>query len=182
MLKHIAVVLVATTLAGLAITAGASAQYHHRVHHARPLPDPVAYMRVLAPKWWGMQACARRYAVVSYSVAAINGMMVGGEADWIGPDGMNVETGNPALFHDCSLVIPANEYSSWNAIYDDWPNFCATFLHEYGHLIGRTHSVDPQSVMCPVGSDATVPAACLKSPRGDAWPNDDGPYYFNAHP
>jgi hypothetical protein len=43
----------------------------------------------------------------------------------------------------------------------DWGIFCATMVHEQGHLLGRPHDETPGSVMAPVFTDySSVPASC----------------------
>lgn len=181
----------AIALALLAATPAAAdsrphhAPRHHRAHHAKPLPDPVAYMRQLAPKWWGMQACGGTYAV-TFADGAAAGPEWLGEASWIGPNGTNDPTGDPTLFHDCVMRISTVDFGSTPAIYQNWPGFCRVFLHEFGHLTGHVHSTDVTSVMYPRDMAASVPHVCLTDPRGSSFAEmyrlvDPNPADFNAH-
>lgn len=36
---------------------------------------------------------------------------------------------------------------SWLATRPSWSYFCRVYIHEYGHVLGRSHSDDPHSMM-----------------------------------
>lgn len=148
--------------------AAASAQHHHR----HSLPDPVAYMRVIAARYWGTQPCGGNYVVTTGDPRSVGGTdFTLGWASWNGPSGRNVESDPPSLFTDCVMtfnrVDPAgNGAASWTTFYINWPSFCQEFLHEAGHLTGHYHSTDPRSVMYPLALDGNMPNVCLTRPDG----------------
>jgi hypothetical protein len=49
--------------------------------------------------------------------------------------------------HPCTLWLNTNTEWSDGGLTDSWWRVCATAIHEYGHLVGRGHSRDPDSIM-----------------------------------
>lgn len=181
--------LVAAATLALAATPAAGAHHHRRARHARPLPDPIAYMRKLAPKWWGMQACGGKYVVMS-TPAFPGDPEAGARATFDGPAGPNIDAGgDPSLYTNCTITFLGSLVASWDAIYHDWLDFCTIFMHEYGHLTGHPHVQDPYDVMNPgAGADNgdSTPAVCLRSPTGLDWAplvrlDSPDPGAYNAH-
>lgn len=47
----------------------------------------------------------------------------------------------------CRLVLNGNVNWSHGGFQDAWWDVCTTVIHEYGHLVGRGHSSNPNSIM-----------------------------------
>lgn len=162
-------VLLLGLLIGLAGTGTAEAkQRHHRhAHHAVARVDPVAFMRWLAPLWWGTQACGGNYTVTLTTLPGAEA----GYTDWLGPDGPRTAR-NPTAFTNCTMLLEAPNKTV--PLRPNWPNFCQAFLHEFGHLAGHAHSTDPTNIMYPGAWNTNMPSVCLFSPYGDRFPHGWG--------
>lgn len=181
--RFIVIVLVLGALAFALAVVNAKAQSWHRVHRSRPdvvtcdkdchpsqrglaiyvrhygwdnLPDPVAYMVKLAPEFWGQQACPTRGWTVQFSSppSAFYDFAFG----W-------AQVGDQQA---SSCVITMNTQWFWSTqnIYNWWSYFCASFLHEYGHMLGHEHGTDPARIMYPTIS-SNVPPRCNHNPTGN---------------
>lgn len=64
--------------------------------------------------------------------------------------GEAVQTGSLTADGDCELADPVVTLNSLDPSLRDWEPFCDTVLHEAGHLAGRGHSDNPDSIMFPV--------------------------------
>ena len=67
---------------------------------------------------------------------------------FVNPDGdRHGWLGYWAPWDHCRLVLNGNEDWSDGDSRDPWWDLCSTVIHEYGHLVGRGHSRNPNSVM-----------------------------------
>jgi hypothetical protein len=73
---------------------------------------------------------------------------------------------DPTVYQHCSITFDTSLIS--------FPHYCATLVHEYGHLAGfreeggpdlGLHSRNRQNLMYPVISDSNVPRACKAAAR-----------------
>jgi hypothetical protein len=49
---------------------------------------------------------------------------------------------------DCRIMIDAGYARGYRSFgWTNWPWYCTTIVHEYGHLTGHEHSLDPTDVM-----------------------------------
>ncbi len=157
MLKHIAVVLVATTLAGLAITAGASAQYHHRVHHARPLithahvqnTDAIHLALFAAEIYWG-----RDPACGPIELAYVDSIPP--DIPRAQPDSWAfVDPRNP----NCTIWLVT---SKWLSVLGtmNYPLLCRLIGHEYAHLLDKWDVPEPDTMLSHLISVAVPDPPC----------------------
>lgn len=64
--------------------------------------------------------------------------------------GLTVPTVGLADLGDCSILVDPARFTFSGAA-------CTVVVHEYGHLIGKVHSSDPNDVMYPVLRKAVEP-------------------------
>jgi hypothetical protein len=110
--------------------------------------DSTVAAQRIAVEHWGVNPCGGNVSIAWTAQAAdINAV-----AHW---SSLVPDTG-PATHRDC--VITFNRRGTFS-----WAKFCTVVTHEYGHLIGLSHSSDPDDVMAPVYR--TPLPACLAARR-----------------
>lgn len=163
--------IIASLALAVAVPVAGAHQHHRRTHHARLLPDPVAYMRVLAARYWSVQPCGGNYTV---AFGVPNDALTGGDqfAAWATWDGTD-----PASYTSCEISFATyGGFTDTLSIYDGWLDFCPQFLHEVGHLTGHAHVPDPTNIMYPGSTTIDgpsdrekLPLVCLVQPNGVRW-------------
>jgi hypothetical protein len=72
-----------------------------------------------------------------------------------------------ATYTGCTIDFGRRRWPRTTSMRADWDVFCATMIHEFGHLLGHAHDSTPGSVMTPVFSDySSVPQACRAARPG----------------
>lgn len=59
-------------------------------------------------------------------------------------------------YHDCLITFNTDPTKVKVSFY----HYCAALIHEYGHLAGRTHSLDRTNLMFPVLLEDNIPDTC----------------------
>jgi hypothetical protein len=70
--------------------------------------------------------------------------------------------------HPCTVWLNAGAEWSDGGVTDSWWRVCPTVIHEYGHLVGRGHSRNPESIMA---------ATAERNERASWWPYFPGCRY-----
>ena len=82
---------------------------------------PLAALLVIASAFWGTPACGQPSITTEVLPPPIVGL---------------------ATPSECLITLDRRQWAAGEA--------CQIALHEYGHLMGRQHSLDPNDVMYPV--------------------------------
>jgi hypothetical protein len=120
----VAVAVLAVEAALAAAPAGA--------HRAPRTPLAIALGK--AVQMWGVKPCGGHYRVTL--AARPNGEVIAGHARWASP--VDFSYTDPPLT-GCVMELRASEWSAAN-VEVNWPQLCTVVLHEWGHLLGHTHS------------------------------------------
>lgn len=64
-------------------------------------------------------------------------------------------TTNTGAYEDCEVIFNSTRLEGLS-----WMKYCATMIHEFGHLDGYPHSTNPRNVMYPALSDRNIPQVC----------------------
>jgi hypothetical protein len=124
--------------------------------------NPVTTAATIAKRYWRATPCGGQIKIrakqpVPSSLSAITDAWV----TFGSPLGENNLAAPPGSFTACTISLARWQWSSRAEIESDWGMFCLTVIHEMGHLLGRTHSTSPRSVMATTfTSEAAVPRAC----------------------
>jgi len=99
----------------------------------------------IAKTVWGREACG---GSITLREASLPGRQ-SGEATWL-------ETKLPTRTVRSRCVI--------NIDNRDWSDarYCGVIVHEYGHLLGKQHTRNRNSIMYPVMTNRNIPAACKR--------------------
>lgn len=118
----------------------------------------VQYAQRAALRYWRSSPCggAVRILYAPETASPVNdtaGVTTGKLWAWTqfdSPDGFTYGD-PPSTYFDCSITINQTVWTPQHQ-YEDWPLFCATVVHEYGHLMGYPDSPDwPEtSVLYPI--------------------------------
>jgi hypothetical protein len=143
-------------LAAVAIAAGLL------VPAAAQAATPVERAASVAVRFWGATPCDGRVVITAKRpFLAVAG---GGSDAWVtfsSPLGANNLAAPADSFSDCTIDFARRRWPTASSMRQDWGIFCATMVHEWGHLLGHVHEATPGSVMLPVFTDeSSVPALC----------------------
>jgi hypothetical protein len=94
----------------------------------------------IADEYWGGTNCHH----ISYKYADLPASMLA-FSSW--------RSVLPHVFVQCSITFDV-------AVRSNFSFYCATVVHEFGHLSGHGHSSDPTSIMYPVLSKTNTPEVC----------------------
>lgn len=121
--------------------------------------EQMAIAREVARDTWGVDPCGGQVTITWLPLdGGFNAL-----SSWMNP---TTAYDNAAGNFGCHV-----EFSS--AMRYDWPKFCTVFVHEFGHLTGHPHALDPRDVMSALYR--TPIAACVntrepgavRAPAGD---------------
>lgn len=170
-MASIRLIAAATVLSALVLAAPAGAAQHHRgasraASPAKPAATPpVAAAAAVARRYWGATPCQGSVRVTPRRAVAA-GLDAGASA-WVtfgSALGANNLAAPADTYTDCTIAFARKRWPTARSMRQDWDIFCATTVHEWGHLLGRTHELTPGSVMVPVFTDlSSVPPLCAAS-------------------
>jgi hypothetical protein len=96
----------------------------------------MAGARRIAVGYWGVDPCGGSVTLTwEIQAPTVNAL-----SSWRNPD---AAYGNPQQNTACSVAF--NSLQGF-----DWPMLCTVFVHEFGHLAGHAHVIDPTNVMSPI--------------------------------
>lgn len=146
-------------LATLAVPAAAHAEPKAKAH------SPAGAAFAVGKAYWGTAPCGGQVKVQLRQRTA-NGVDAASDA-WVTfdtPQGANVLAAPASTYTRCVISFGRTRWPDAGSLREDWDLFCATMVHEMGHLLGREHDLLPASVMVPVFTDVSgVPAGCRAS-------------------
>ena len=123
---------------------------------------PLDVAASVAAEYWGAVPCGGKVTVLARRPLA-RGMSRDTDA-WVTfstPLGANNLAAPASSYTDCAITFARRRWPTTASMRADWGIFCATMVHEQGHLLGRPHDETPGSVMAPVFTDySSVPASC----------------------
>lgn len=124
--------------------------------------DPLAFAATLAVRYWGSSPCSGQV-----SLRADQPLPAGLEAStdaWVTFEsslGANDLQAPADTYSRCTISLASWQWPTRMEMVGDWNMLCLTVIHEMGHLLGKSHSLAPGSVMAPVFEDeSSVPPIC----------------------
>lgn len=121
--------------------------------------SPVQAAYTVAARYWHQQPCGGHIKVVESLPPANDanntpGAKTGMWASWNTDTTTENDELAPLPFSTCTIGI---NVAVWRSARQEgevmWPDFAIMMIHEFGHLLGRSHSTDSASVMFPAPSD-----------------------------
>ena len=142
-----ALLVVAAALLTIAPTAHAASTPDQR----RPVDGAsMQTARQIAVEHWGMEPCHGDVAISWAKLPTAENA----ESSWTN---QYRDYGDPE--HNTLCDVTFNVRQDW-----DWPKLCTVFVHEFGHLAGHDHSLDPGDVMFAYYVGQELPECASVSP------------------
>jgi hypothetical protein len=156
--------IVAVLLSALTVPSIAVAAPSHRTVRAKA-PRPLSAAAAVAGRYWGAEPCNGKISFLTQR-SPTPGLAAKADA-WVTFDsalGANNLVAPASSYTNCTMSFSLSRWPTSASMSQDWDIFCATVIHELGHLLGHPHAVTPGSVMAAIFTDySNVPVACRAS-------------------
>jgi len=122
----------------------------------RRAKSPVTLASSIAARYWGAMPCQGKIKILTRRRVPVQ--LEHDSDGWVTFDsslGANDLASPAGTYRRCTIALGRSRWPTTASMRQDWDMLCMTMIHEFGHLLGRSHDATTGSVMAAVFTDYT---------------------------